>query len=65
MDVLRGRLSGLDGQDYGAYQSLRGEHDFGTFTLIIDQVPKDPYAPPDTGVTGAGRARCRWPQRRG
>ena len=23
---------------------------FGTYTLIIDQVPKDPYAPPDTGV---------------
>ena len=50
MDVLRGRLAGLDGQDYAAYQSLRGEHDFGTHTLVVDQVPKDPYAPPDTGV---------------
>jgi len=50
VDVLRGRLAGLDGQDYAAYQSLRGEHDFGTHTLVVDQVPKDPYAPPDTGV---------------
>ena len=50
VDVLRGRLSGLDGKDYAAYQSLRGEHDSGTFTLVVDQVPKDPYAPPDTGI---------------
>lgn len=50
MDVLRGRLAGLDRQDYATYQSLRGEHDFGTHTLVVDQVPKDPYAPPDTGV---------------
>lgn len=48
--MLRGRLSGLDGKDYAAYQSLRGEHDFGTYRLVVDQVPKDPYAPPDTGV---------------
>lgn len=56
--MLRGRLSGLDGRDYAGYQSLRGEHDFGAYNLVLDQVPKDPYAPPDTGVHRVRVARA-------
>jgi len=40
----------LDGQDYAAYQSLRGRYAFAEFELAIERVPKDPYAPPGTGV---------------
>ncbi|MCK5199783.1 MAG: hypothetical protein KAR21_15605, partial [Spirochaetales bacterium] len=48
--ILKRKLESLDGQDYGAYQSLRGEYDFPGYKLIIRQIPKDPYAPPHTGI---------------
>ncbi len=51
---LRGKLNGLDGRDYGAYQSLKGEYRFEKFTLKITQIPKDPYAPPHTGIYRVG-----------
>jgi len=49
-DILKNKLASINGQDYGAYQSLLGEYDFSHFKLIIQQIPKDPYAPPHTGV---------------
>jgi len=48
--VLRERLQIIDGKDYGAYQSLRGEYAYADFELFITQIPKDPYAPPHTGI---------------
>jgi predicted ABC-class ATPase len=47
---LRQHLQNLDGKDYGAYQSLIGAYRYPEFELLIDQIPKDPYAPPHTGV---------------
>ena len=49
-DILRKKLESINGQDYGAYQSLLGEYNFSQFKLIINQIPKDPYAPPHTGI---------------
>ena len=49
-NVLKQKLTSIDGRDYGAYQSLLGTYDFGLFKLIIQQIPKDPYAPPHTGI---------------
>ena len=49
-DQLQKKITSFDGQDYGAYQSLIGTYDFEQFALIIDQIPKDPYAPPHTGI---------------
>ena len=49
-EILRQKLAPLEKQDYGAYQSLIGEYDFPLFRLIIQQIPKDPYAPPHTGI---------------
>ena len=49
-EVLRQKLAPIDKQDYGAYQSLLGEYDFPLFKLFIQQIPKDPYAPPHTGI---------------
>jgi len=49
-DKLQKKITPLDGQDYGAYQSLIGTYDFEQFVLIIEQIPKDPYAPPHTGI---------------
>jgi predicted ABC-class ATPase len=47
---LKQHLHGLDGKDYGAYQSLLGAYSYPKFELLIDQIPKDPYAPPHTGI---------------
>jgi predicted ABC-class ATPase len=48
--ALHSRLAGIDGRDYGACQSLKGEYAYPDFQLLITQVPKDPYAPPHTGI---------------
>ncbi|MCK5345608.1 MAG: ATPase, partial [Candidatus Heimdallarchaeota archaeon] len=48
--ILTQKITSIDGRDYGAYQSLLGTYDMGLFKLIIQQIPKDPYAPPHTGI---------------
>ncbi len=50
INILKQKLASIDGQDYAAYQSLLGTYDFDLFKLIIEQIPKDPYAPPHTGI---------------
>ncbi len=48
--LLKQKLTAIDKQDYGNYQSLLGSYDFSLFKLIVQQIPKDPYAPPHTGI---------------
>ncbi len=49
--TLQNRLKTIHGKDYGRYQSLLGDYDFSdTFRLDIHQIPKDPFAPPHTGI---------------
>lgn len=43
---LQRTLQELDGQGYGGYKRLKGRYDLGDFTLSIDHVQVDPYAPP-------------------
>ena len=59
MEQLRQKLLSIDGRDYGAYQSLKGIWQFGDFELHIDRIPKDPFAPPGTGVFRARVARSK------
>jgi predicted ABC-class ATPase len=49
-ETIKMKLKGINAKDYGAYQALIGEYDYSRFRLIIDQIPKDPYAPPHTGI---------------
>jgi predicted ABC-class ATPase len=49
-DTLIAKLKAIDNKDYAAYQSILGEYDYKGFKLIIHQIPKDPYAPPHTGI---------------
>ncbi|MCF7811606.1 ABC-ATPase domain-containing protein [bacterium] len=49
-ELLKQQLQRLNSTDYGAYQSLKGGWSFPKYQLIIDRIPKDPYAPPSTGV---------------
>lgn len=46
MPDLRATLDRIDRKGYGAYKDLSGSHDFGPFTLHIDRVQRDPFAPP-------------------
>lgn len=50
IDSLKERLKGLDGKDYAACQSLKGSYAYERFRLHVDRIPKDPYAPPGTGI---------------
>ncbi|QPK81447.1 ABC-ATPase domain-containing protein [Schaalia sp. ZJ405] len=43
---LIGDLHRIDGRPYGTYKSLTGNWDYGDFSLSIDRVQSDPYAPP-------------------
>ena len=47
---IKNRLTSIDKKDFGAYQSLIGMYKHENFKLIIKQIPKDPYAPPHTGI---------------
>ncbi len=46
MDRLRRILFRLDGRGYGAYKELRGAYRFPEFTLYLDRIQSDPFAPP-------------------
>ncbi|MGF1470700.1 MAG: ABC-ATPase domain-containing protein [Rubrobacteraceae bacterium] len=46
MQKLLSILERIDRKGYGAYKDLRGSHDFGDFTLYLDRVQRDPFAPP-------------------
>ncbi len=46
MQRLRSTLDRIDRKGYGAYKDLSGSHDFGSFTLYMDRVQRDPFAPP-------------------
>ena len=36
----------IDRRGYGAYKDLQGSYDLGEFTLFVDRVQRDPFAPP-------------------
>ena len=46
MNRLKSTLDRIDRKGYGAYKDLSGSHDFGEYTLQIDRVQRDPFAPP-------------------
>ncbi len=49
--TLKNKLKAINGKDYGRYQSLLGDYNFSdNFLLNIHQIPKDPFAPPHTGM---------------
>ncbi|KWX02129.1 Isopentenyl-diphosphate delta-isomerase [Carbonactinospora thermoautotrophica] len=39
-------LAGLHGQGYGRYREIRGSYAYPAFTLEVEKVQVDPYAPP-------------------
>ena len=43
---LRKMLRRIDGRGYKAYKDLRGVYDFEEYTLYLDHIQSDPFAPP-------------------
>jgi predicted ABC-class ATPase len=43
---LQATLDRIDRRGYGAYKDLQGTYDLGSFSLNIDRVQRDPFAPP-------------------
>lgn len=43
---LSGELLKMRGASYGRYKALKGDWDFGDFTLTVQRVQADPFAPP-------------------
>ena len=46
MQRLKSTLDRIDRKGYGAYKDLAGSFEFDGFTLSIDRVQRDPFAPP-------------------
>ena len=46
MRRLQATLDRIDRKGYGAYRELQGTYDLGGFSLFIDRVQRDPFAPP-------------------
>jgi predicted ABC-class ATPase len=46
MQRLQATLDRIDRKGYGAYKDLSGTYDLGSFSLFIDRVQRDPFAPP-------------------
>ena len=46
MQSLGTTLDRIDRRGYGAYGDLQGSYDLGSFTLFVDRVQRDPFAPP-------------------
>ncbi|MGT2907222.1 ABC-ATPase domain-containing protein [Streptococcus dentiloxodontae] len=45
---LQKKLEAIDGKGYGAYKQISGVYAYHAFTLCIEQVQIDPYAPPSS-----------------
>jgi len=46
MQRLQTTLDRIDCKGYGAYKDLQGSYDLDGFTLFVDRVQRDPFAPP-------------------
>ena len=46
MRRLKNTLERIDRRGYGAYRDLAGSFEFDGFTLFVDRVQRDPFAPP-------------------
>ena len=46
MQRLIAKLDRIDRKGYGAYKDLQGSYDLREFTLFVDRVQRDPFAPP-------------------
>jgi len=58
---LRRTLRRIDGRGYKAYRDIEGEYDMGWFTLRVDHVQSDPFAPPSRMRASIAIAQAGYP----
>ncbi len=60
--TLERTLHSLDGRGYGGYKKIAGAHRLGPFTLNVDKVQVDPFAPPSLMRISIPRAEADLPE---
>jgi predicted ABC-class ATPase len=60
-EILRGTLRRIDGRGYKAYSDIKGTYDFDAYTLTIDYVQADPFAPPSQIIVRVPHERAAFP----
>lgn len=58
---LKNVLAQLDGKSYKAYHDIKGEFDFGDFSLMVDHVQGDPFAKPSRVRVRVNQAVAKFP----
>lgn len=59
---LRSTLLRLDGKGYRAYRDIEGVYQFPQFTLSVDHVQTDPFAPPSAVTVRMPQDVARYPE---
>ncbi len=59
---LESELRRIDRKPYGFYKDIKGWFDFGEFSLNIDYVQPDPFAPPSQAAARVSSEKARIPQ---
>lgn len=62
MNNLKNILSRIDAHGYKAYKSIEGKYSFKGFTLYIDKVQQDPFAPPSRIRVQIPQKEAKFPQ---
>ncbi|TLP96210.1 ATPase [Nesterenkonia salmonea] len=60
--TLESTLLSLDGRGYGGYKKIAGTHQLGAFTLNVDKVQVDPFAPPSLMRISVPRTEAGLPE---
>ena len=60
-ELLRSILRRIDGRGYKAYEDIKGSYDFGGYTLTIDYVQPDPFAPPSQVIVHVPQKTAAFP----
>ena len=61
-DQLKENLNRIDGKSYGFYKDIKGWYDFGEFSLNIDYIQPDPFAPPSQVAARVSQKTARFPR---
>ncbi|TLP79830.1 ABC-ATPase domain-containing protein [Nesterenkonia sphaerica] len=59
---LERTLLSVDGRGYGGYKKIAGSHRLGAFTLYVDKVQVDPFAPPSLMRLSVPRVEAGLPE---
>ncbi|MCX6354678.1 MAG: ABC-ATPase domain-containing protein [Candidatus Aureabacteria bacterium] len=60
-ELLRSSLRRIDGRGYKAYEDIKGSYDFAGYTLAIDYVQPDPFAPPSQVIVHVPQKTAAFP----